>query len=285
MSVPENVRSIAPREATGIDLSGIERVIIAGDLSKLTPEERWNYYQGICQSVGLNPFTKPFEYITLNGKLTLYALKGATDQLRGVYGLSMSKPDVRIEDGLCIASVTVTGANGRTDSDIGAVPIDNLKGDARANAIMKAITKAKRRTTLSYCGLGMLDESEVETIRDARHVHIDPVPQGAITTSYGGSEPTDEEIDAARAMVRQSPEVVAGLREQAIARCYELARYAELTDDKMAQKIVAKNPDTLSDERLREWVMWLEDRFPNVTSEDVGHLEGAVEAAHDDESF
>lgn len=277
MSV-DNVRTLAPREPREIDYTAIERVIITGDLSKLTPDERWDYYRGICQSVGLNPFTKPFEYITLNGKLTLYALKGATDQLRGIYGLSMSKPDLQFADGLCIASVTVTGASGRTDSDIGAVPIENLKGDARANAIMKAITKAKRRTTLSYCGLGMLDESEVDTIKDARHGHIDPVPQGAITTAYGGSEPTAEEIDAAHAMVRQSPEVIAGLREQAVARCYELARYAELTDDKMASKIVAKNPEGLSDERLREWVEWLEARFPNVTHDDVAQIDDALDA-------
>ena len=33
---------------------------------------------------------------------------------------------------------------------------------------MKAETKAKRRATLSICGLGMLDETEIETIPDAR---------------------------------------------------------------------------------------------------------------------
>ena len=36
-----------------------------------------------------------------------------------------------------------------------------LKGEVRANAILKAVTKAKRRATLSICGLGWLDESEV----------------------------------------------------------------------------------------------------------------------------
>ena len=33
---------------------------------------------------------------------------------------------------------------------------------------MKAITKAKRRTILSACGLGMLDETEADTIPGAR---------------------------------------------------------------------------------------------------------------------
>jgi len=62
-----------------------------------------------------------------------------------------------------------------------------LKGGAAdkakevANAIMKAITKAKRRVTLSICGLGMLDETEVESLpgraieaRDAGYAPADP---------------------------------------------------------------------------------------------------------------
>ena len=55
----------------------MEAVLIRGDLSRLTHEERAKYYIRICESVGLNPMTKPFEYLTLNGKLTLYALKAA----------------------------------------------------------------------------------------------------------------------------------------------------------------------------------------------------------------
>jgi hypothetical protein len=37
-----------------------------------------------------------------------------------------------------------------------------------ANALMKAETKAKRRVTLSIAGLGWLDETELETIPQAR---------------------------------------------------------------------------------------------------------------------
>jgi len=42
------------------------------------------------------------------------------------------------------------------------------------NVQMKAVTKAKRRLTLSLCGLGWLDETEVETIRDARLANVKP---------------------------------------------------------------------------------------------------------------
>lgn len=147
----------------------MERVITAGDLKNLTPEERTLYYRSVCESMNLNPLSRPFEFITLNGKLTLYARKDATDQLRQLRGVSLvGKPDIKIEDGLCIVTVMVQDASGRTDSDIGIVALDNLRGEAKANAVMKAITKAKRRATLSICGLGWLDETEVETIPGAR---------------------------------------------------------------------------------------------------------------------
>jgi hypothetical protein len=35
---------------------------------------------------------------------------------------------------------------------------------------MKCVTKAKRRATLSLCGLGWLDETEIETIKDVKPV-------------------------------------------------------------------------------------------------------------------
>jgi hypothetical protein len=152
----------------------VEQVIIRGDISKLRPEERAEYYTRLCKSLGLNPLTKPFEYIILNGKMTLYALKGATDQLRRVYGVSITNIRTEIQDDLMIVTATATDKHGRTDVDVGAVMMGNLKGEARANAIMKAITKAKRRVTLSLCGLGMLDESEVETIPNAVP-YVEPV--------------------------------------------------------------------------------------------------------------
>jgi hypothetical protein len=54
--------------------------------------------------------------------------------------------------------------DGRTDESLGAVSLVGLEGEALANSLMKAETKAKRRVALSICGLGMLDETEVEAI-------------------------------------------------------------------------------------------------------------------------
>lgn len=152
---------------TTVDQSVIEQVVVQGDLSQLTPEQRVRYYHSVCESLGLNPLTQPFAYIRLNGKLTLYAKRDAADQLRKIHAISIDRPDVTIDDGLVMVSVTGRDKAGRTDSDLGVVSIGTLKGDQKANAILKAVTKAKRRLTLSIVGLGWLDETEVETIPDA----------------------------------------------------------------------------------------------------------------------
>ena len=65
----------------------IERVLVGGDLSKLTPEQRVRYVGETCRSLGLNPLTRPFEFINLGGKLVLYAKRDAADQLRKLNGI------------------------------------------------------------------------------------------------------------------------------------------------------------------------------------------------------
>lgn len=144
--------------------SAVETALVVGDLSKLSEPQRIEYYRSVCNSLGLNPLTKPFDYITLNGKLTLYARKDATDQIRHARGVSITKLERERVDGIYVVTAYAQDATGRQDSAIGAVSVENLKGDALANAFMKAETKAKRRVTLSICGLGMLDETELETI-------------------------------------------------------------------------------------------------------------------------
>ena len=69
--------------------SVVESVVIQGDLARLQPTERVTYYRTVCESLGLNPLTKPFEYLMLNNRLTLYARKDATDQLRAPRAISV----------------------------------------------------------------------------------------------------------------------------------------------------------------------------------------------------
>lgn len=142
----------------------VEQVVIQGDLAQLSSQQRGDYYARVCSSLGLNPLTKPFDYIRLNNKLVLYAKRDATDQLRSIHKISISVTARERIDDVYIVTARAKNADGREDESTGAVSIAGLKGDALANAMMKAETKAKRRVTLSICGLGLLDESEIETI-------------------------------------------------------------------------------------------------------------------------
>jgi len=152
----------------------IESVIAKGDLAKLSPQERTRYYVEVCRSVGLNPLTKPMEYITLNGRMVLYALRNCTDQLRTNRGVSVEDMTESEREGVYVVTCKVKDKDGRTDMAKGAVSIAGLKGEALANAIMKCETKAKRRATLSICGLGMLDESDVESVPTAMPQAYEP---------------------------------------------------------------------------------------------------------------
>ena len=184
----------------------IQKVLLTGDLARLTPEERLTYYTAVCDSIGLNPLTQPLDYINLNGKLRLYAKKDATDQLRRLYDISVEelKHDFRKEMELYIVTASGHGKAGRNDVSTGAVSVGGLRGEALANAIMKAETKAKRRLTLSLCGLGMLDETEIETIAPENLLpapaapsvpKVDHTPATPTTDPRPGEEiPTLEEI-------------------------------------------------------------------------------------------
>lgn len=151
----------------------LEQLVIAGDLGRLSPAQRVMYYNQVCVSLGLNPYTRPFDYITVDGKLTLYARKDAAEQLRKLHGISVYRLDKDLVEGVYVVTAYAKDSTGREDIDVGAVNVASLKGESLANAYMKAITKAKRRVTLSITGLGWTDESEVDSIPDAKTVHVD----------------------------------------------------------------------------------------------------------------
>lgn len=165
------------------NLALIEQVMIRGDLSVLSQQQKVEYYSTVCTSLGLNPLTKPLEYVRLNGKEVLYATKGATEQLRNIHGVSIKIVDKAKIDDIYVVTAEAVGRDNRCDSATGAVSIAGLKGEQLANAMMKAETKAKRRVTLSICGLNMLDETEVETIASAQPKEIKTVTAAQVVTS------------------------------------------------------------------------------------------------------
>lgn len=150
----------------------LEKVITNNDLGGLSSLEKVQHIKNVCESLGLNPLTKPIQLLKFQGKEIAYFTKDATEQLRKNNNISIKIRDTKITEGIYIVIVDAKTPEGREDSSTGAINIKGLSGDALCNAILKAETKAKRRVTLSICGLGFTDESEIETMNGAKKIDI-----------------------------------------------------------------------------------------------------------------
>ena len=151
-------------DGSGYDGRVIESMVIRGDLSGLAPKDRARHYVAMCEQLGLNPASQPFAYLRLNGKEILYATRGATDQLAAIHRVNreiIDGPKVIDISGTKVAYCVAraTHPNGRFETATATLPVQDP-----ANLYMKLETKAKRRATLSILGLGLLDETELETI-------------------------------------------------------------------------------------------------------------------------
>ena len=167
-------------DPTKLDQSIIDSIVLRGDLSGLKEEQLTGYYNYRCQQVGLDPSAKPFDLLVLSGKKVLYANAGATQQLSNLHGLSTSITNRERVENVYLVSVRCTGKDGRSSENQGAVDISGLSGEKLANALMKATTKAIRRTVLAHCGLGMLDETELDTIPTNQYQKVDMPPVQAL---------------------------------------------------------------------------------------------------------
>ncbi|MFN7970836.1 MAG: hypothetical protein U0166_00540 [Acidobacteriota bacterium] len=163
---------VAAASDSRIDAQTIFQLVTNGDCSRLTARQKLQYYRARCEIAGLDPRTTPFEFVRFQGKEILYAKKAATDQLNDKHGISHEILGEETVNGIRIARVRAKGKDGRFTDDVGAVAIEGLKGQDLANALMKTVTKAKRRATLSFCGMGIPDELELDTISGIQRVPL-----------------------------------------------------------------------------------------------------------------
>lgn len=241
-NLPAAPASFVPAPLSTEQQQTITNLVLGGDLSKMDGPARVSYYVQLCQSLNLNPHTQPFQILKFQGKEIMYATKSCTEQLRKQQGVSVTGLEHREKGDVYLVVCTVTDATGRIDVGTGAVATTNLKGEALANAFMKAETKAKRRATLSICGLGMLDESELDTMPQAVQVGL---PQAAeIGTSAELVEPTAAE--PARVHVPGTVSTQAEIDEREIAGHRTRLMYAKTLDQ--VKQIWKKIPTHLAEQ-------------------------------------
>ena len=192
---PSNPLAVLPPQSAPVArtedaaIMALERVVTMGDLRDLTPVERVNYYLDLCQSLGLNPRSRPFDWILFKGeneteKLSLYPNSSCMAQLRNLHRIRVEITRREVVGEMFVCEARGTLPDGRTDTASKYVPIGGtrrdgstykLSGAMLANAFMRAETGAKRRLTLSIVGLaGIPDREEGGT---ARHVVVDGTGQ------------------------------------------------------------------------------------------------------------
>ena len=180
----------------------LEKVILNADLSSLSPSELVRYLYAVCNKFGIDPVTQPFQFIKLNGKLTLYATKACAAALIELKSISTRiVSQEQFQDVFVVTcEATRKDENGETQvaQDIGVVPIANLKGDQLGNAMMKAATKAKRRTVLNMAGLGTTDETELQSI-----ANVSPQPVVKVEVDEQGEIAAEEVIEPEPSPVAQ----------------------------------------------------------------------------------
>lgn len=151
----------------------IRKKYMAGGLKALSPGEKQELIEELCRSYGLDPLLSPITTIWVRGfrggqEEILYATKAAADAIRRKEGISEELISIEYRPDMVVAIVRLFTRDGqgniaRETVEIGASP---LTGDPvrDANAVMRAVTKAKRRGALSWAGLSLVDESELETM-------------------------------------------------------------------------------------------------------------------------
>jgi hypothetical protein len=157
-----------------LDPAALESLVLRGDISGLTAAQKVQHYLGMCRILGLDAATQPLAYLRLSGKEVLYVTRGATDRLAAMHSLNreiIDGPKVIDLAGtkLVIAVCRATLPGGRYETATATLPLSDP-----ATVLMKAETKAKRRATLAILGLGLLDETEVDSIPGAQTV--EPAP-------------------------------------------------------------------------------------------------------------
>jgi hypothetical protein len=132
-------------------LAKFDAVMLEKDYSKLTKEERSIFVRMQCRRAGLAPDLNPIEFINTDGKLRPYMNKGCAEQLRAIHNLDAPITEKQIINGFWVVQVRVADRNGRHEDEVGTSSASDPQG------LKKAVTQAKRRGTLAFCGMGALD--------------------------------------------------------------------------------------------------------------------------------
>lgn len=156
--------------------SAMEHVLATGDLIQFTPKQRVGYYLWLCQKLAIDSTSRPFDWLTLDGRLVFYPNRSCAEQLRRRHQISIELVRKEVVGDLFCVEVKGWRPNGQVDFASKYVALrdtrgNRLAGQQYANALMKAESGAKRRLTFSLVGLSTVPDTE--DLAGARVVTVD----------------------------------------------------------------------------------------------------------------
>src|SRR5262245_6675799 len=88
LDVPVGGNAVAERPPPSVP-GEILQQLATGNLARLPPEGQALLIRRLCEALGLNPLTAPFEIINFKGRTVLYARRDCAEQLRRRDGVSL----------------------------------------------------------------------------------------------------------------------------------------------------------------------------------------------------
>lgn len=178
-----------------------KNLVIQHDLSKLTEIQVAEYLRDVSAFIGLDPDLNGLDTIWMDNEngpgrsLVVYARRGTAEILRENMGIQVSSLDNKEVNGSIVFTAAGKNKDGRQEIATGSKFIGGLTGKTHDNAIMTASTRALRRLTMQFTKLGILDESEIESVHNA-------APNPAAGAELAGSPAV---IPPAPAVVNNAP--------------------------------------------------------------------------------
>lgn len=158
---------ITKQESKGLMPPAALRALMYNDWKGVGDADRMRHISNTCEVLKIPTPMNPFQFIEMKGKVVLYATSAAAQLIANANLISTKIKNRDFDDQTNILTILMeaTMPNGRSVENFACMYLGGLTGENRANAMMKCITKASRRTIFAMVGLSALDEDDVAEMK------------------------------------------------------------------------------------------------------------------------
>lgn len=169
MSEPKETngkKALVPQATNSLPAAVIQAQLYR-DWKGTTEEQRVKACLELCHILGIPTPMNPFQFITMNNKLVLYAPNEAAQLIAESRRASVEVLNKYVdkERNIFVVEVQVSTPERRVQN-FAAISLAGLTGQKLADAMMKCCTKAQRRTIFGAFGLSVSDEDDVQAVKD-----------------------------------------------------------------------------------------------------------------------